>query len=136
MTERAKLKAEKRHGGAAVDTWTLTMLDVLPKDPVFGIVFESHEAALLRTADLRQREKKCGGAAGGSSRREQQGGAGSQSSSVSLGLVLQKTGQKESCVSHLRVWPLGTRGRLNGDAFKDRRAGQRVIHALPSLVLA
>lgn len=58
MTERAKLKAGKRHGGVAVHTWTLTMLDVLPKDPVFGIVFESHEAALLRTADLRQREKK------------------------------------------------------------------------------
>lgn len=30
------------------------MLYVLPQDPEFGIVFERHEAALLRTADLRQ----------------------------------------------------------------------------------
>lgn len=28
------------------------MLYVLPQDPVFGIIFKSHEAALLRTADL------------------------------------------------------------------------------------
>lgn len=30
----------------------LTMLYVLPQDPVFGIIFKSHKAALLRTADL------------------------------------------------------------------------------------
>lgn len=30
----------------------LTMLYVLPQDPVFGIIFKSHQAALLRTTDL------------------------------------------------------------------------------------
>lgn len=43
----------------------LTMLYVLPEDPVFGIIFKSHKAALLRTADLGaeregQREKVAG----------------------------------------------------------------------------
>lgn len=71
MTEKEELKAERsRHGGGAVDTWTLTMLDVLPQDPVFGIIFKSHKAALLRTADLRQREE---------SMEEQQGGAAERS---------------------------------------------------------
>lgn len=59
-----------------MDTWTLTMLDVLPQDPVLGIIFKSHKAALLRTADLRQREESMeeqqGGAAWRSSMEEQQ----------------------------------------------------------------
>ena len=37
-------------------TGILTMLYVLPQDPVFGVIFKSYKAALLRTADLRQRE--------------------------------------------------------------------------------
>lgn len=63
-------KTEGRVGGGAVDTWTLTMLDVLPQDPVFGIIFKSYKAALLRTADLRKErsvEEQRGGAAGRSS---------------------------------------------------------------------
>lgn len=48
------------------------MLDVLPQDPVFGIIFKSHKAALLRTADLRQREEKRGGAAGGEKESQQE----------------------------------------------------------------
>lgn len=62
------------------------MLDVLPQDPVFGIIFKSYKAALLRTADLRKEKRSV---------EEQQGGAESQCP-PSPGLVLQKTGQKET----------------------------------------
>lgn len=90
------------------------MLNVLPQDPVFGIIFKSHKAALLRTADLRQKEERAW-----RSSREELG----LSLPPSPSLVLQKTGQKERCASHLGVWPSGTGGRLNGAAFKGRRAG-------------
>lgn len=50
------MKAEKIEWtqGEAQGPQTLTVLDVLPQDPVFGIIFKSDKAALLRTADLRQ----------------------------------------------------------------------------------
>lgn len=45
-----------RGGGVPEITGILTMLYVLPQDPVFGVIFKSYKAALLRTADLGQRE--------------------------------------------------------------------------------
>lgn len=64
-----RVKAEKKEWtqGEAQGPRTLTVLYVLPQDPVFGIIFKSHKAALLRTADLRQER---------GSMKEQQGGAG------------------------------------------------------------
>lgn len=49
----------QRVGGAGVSETlgTLTMLYVLPQDPVFGIILKSHKAALLGTADLGHREE-------------------------------------------------------------------------------
>lgn len=43
---------------AGEDEVALTMLDVLPEDPVLGVVLKRHEAALLGAAHLREQSGK------------------------------------------------------------------------------
>lgn len=96
VAEKAKLKAERSgHGEGELETLTLTVLYVLPQDPVFGIIFKCHKAALLRAADLRQREEQHGGA----------------ESPLPPSPGLQKTGRPEAEVyTPDGVWPSGTGG--------------------------